>query len=43
MPVSPYRLGAFDRILVFPTADRQRPASTAIARPKTPCPDKSNK
>ena len=43
MPVSPYRLSAFDRIVVFLTADRERTASTAIARPKTLCPDKSSK
>ncbi len=43
MPASPYRLSAFDRIVVFLTADRARIASTAIARPKPLCPDKSSK
>lgn len=43
MPVSPYRLSAFDRIVVFLTAEKTRTATTTIARPKTLCPDKSNK
>ena len=43
MPVSSRRLNAFDRIVVFLIADRDRNASPAIARPKPLCPDKSNK
>ncbi len=43
MPVSPYRASAFDRIVVFLATERARTATTAIARPKPLCPDKSNK
>ena len=42
MPESTYRPNAFDRFVVFLAAERARPVA-AIARPRTLCPDKSNK
>lgn len=43
MPVSTYRINAFDRIVLFLLTERARTAVTPIARPKSLCPDKSNK
>ena len=43
MPVSPYRPNAFERLVVFLTAERARTATVTIARPKPLCPDKSSK
>ena len=43
MPVSTYRANAFERIVLFLSAERARTSVTPIARPKSLCPDKSNK
>ena len=43
MPASPYRISAFDRIVLFLSTERARTAVTTIDRRKTLCPDKSNK
>jgi hypothetical protein len=43
MPVSPYRPSAFERLVVFLSAERARTATVTIARPRPLCPDKSNK
>ncbi len=40
MPVSPYRPSAFERLVVFLTADRAHPTTVTIARPQSLCPDK---
>ncbi len=43
MPASSYRPNAFERLVVFMSAERPRAATVSIARPKPLCPDKSNK
>ena len=43
MPVSPYRPTAFERLVVFLSAERTHTATVAAARPRPLCPDKSNK
>ena len=43
MPVSSYRPNAFERLVVFLSAERAHTVTVAVARPKPLCPDKSNK
>jgi hypothetical protein len=43
MPVSPYRPTAFERLVVFLSAERARTATVAITRSRPLCPDKSSK